>query len=106
MISQYGKLSGIKGAWNEGWATYFSLAAQLYYDTEEYSILSIVNVADYSYVDLGFNSNNQLDKLHLNIYLLSASCFLLLLVINTFFICVVDFLAFILLKYADVRLIG
>ena len=63
LISQYGKLSGIKGAWNEGWATYFSLAAQLYYDTEEYSILSIVNVADYSYVDLSFNSNNQLDKL-------------------------------------------
>ncbi len=50
----YGKAKGIKGAWSEGWASYFSMAAQNYYMSRVANVSNIVNVADNAYTDLYF----------------------------------------------------
>ncbi len=56
LSERYGKDLGIKGAWSEGWATYFSMAAQLYYNSRIATISNITNVADNIYIDLSFTS--------------------------------------------------
>ena len=54
----YGKSKGIKGAWSEGWASYFSMVAQNYYSSRVANISNIVNVADNAYTDLAFASSD------------------------------------------------
>lgn len=54
----YGKAKGIKGAWSEGWASYFSMAAQNYYTSRVANISNIVNVADNAYTDLLFERSD------------------------------------------------
>lgn len=57
LMERYGKSKGIKGAWSEGWATYFSLAAQKYYNTHVVTISNITNVADTAYTSLSFDDS-------------------------------------------------
>ena len=52
-----GKELGIKGAWSEGFATYFSIASQLYYNRNVETISRIPNVADKLYTNLRFDEN-------------------------------------------------
>ena len=54
----YGKAKGIKGAWSEGWASYFSMAAQNYYTSRVADISNIANVADNVYTDLLFKRSD------------------------------------------------
>lgn len=58
LSERYGKKKGIKGAWNEGWASYFSMAAQNYYTKQVVNISNIVNVADNAYTNLEFNPSD------------------------------------------------
>ena len=46
LCCQYGKASGIAGAWNEGWASFFGTASQNYYNAVVANISGIINVAD------------------------------------------------------------
>ena len=49
LLEYYSKNNGIKIAWNEGWADYYSIAAQEYYNKNVKNISSIVGVANLSY---------------------------------------------------------
>lgn len=57
LSERYGKSNGIKGAWDEGWASYFSMAAQNYYSEQVADISDIAYVADNTYTDLKFDSS-------------------------------------------------
>ncbi|MBP3592103.1 MAG: hypothetical protein J6K14_06415 [Clostridia bacterium] len=52
LSERYGKQFGVQGGWNEGWASYFSMAAQLYYNDNVAIISNIPYVADNMYTDL------------------------------------------------------
>ena len=57
LMEDYGKAKGIKGSWSEGWATYFSLASQKYFNSYVTTISDIINVADDAYTDLSFEDS-------------------------------------------------
>lgn len=57
LSEKYGKPLGTQGAWNEGWASYFSMAAQQYYETNVAIISDIVNVADNCYTNLNLGDD-------------------------------------------------
>jgi len=61
LCERYGKEQGIRGAWNEGWASYFSMAAQLYYNSTMATISSIPYVADNIYTIFDIE-NNTIDQ--------------------------------------------
>ena len=46
LSQRYGKVLGVEGAWNEGWASYFSMAAQRYYNSNVVTVSNIPYVAD------------------------------------------------------------
>ncbi len=54
LSERYGKELGINGGWSEGWASYFSMAAQNYYDKNVFNISDIYCVADNMYAFLSF----------------------------------------------------
>jgi hypothetical protein len=58
LSERYGKERGIAGAWNEGWASYFSMSAQNYYNTHANTISSIYNVCDNTYTNLRFSKGD------------------------------------------------
>ncbi len=62
----YGKQLGTQGAWNEGWASYFSMAAQQYYETNVAIISDIVNVADNCYIDLDLKNDGTYSGISFN----------------------------------------
>lgn len=58
LIETYGKDSGVRIAWNEGWASYFSIASQKYYNSKVVSISNISSVANFSYDHIQINKSN------------------------------------------------
>ncbi len=62
LTERYGKALGIRGAWNEGWASYFSMASQEYYDYRNTDISNILNVADLKYTNITLSNGSYFES--------------------------------------------
>lgn len=67
LTERYGKSKGIEGAWSEGWASYFSMAAQNYYNSQVATISNVTNAVDNAYIDLLFNPTETMYSAGVNI---------------------------------------
>ena len=55
LIESYGVSKGAAGSWSEGWATFFGLTAQEYYNDRHPTIEDIFSAADQSYTNITLN---------------------------------------------------